>query len=116
MHPAVSGILHELFHLKNKDTFWSIMICFLRCLHWCNPLINYCANLAINDMESRCDQFVLEQLEGEERRDYGLILLSMSNERFAKTSGSTCINNSCYCGIIKEDASELFSKSNTFNY
>ena len=86
-------ILHELFHLKNKDTFWSILICLLRCLHWCNPLINYCANLAINDMESRCDQFVLEQLEGEERRDYGKILLSMSNEQFAKTPGSTCINN-----------------------
>ena len=86
-------ILHELFHLKNKDTFWSIVICILRCLHWCNPLIAYCANLAINDMESRCDQFVLEQLEGEERRDYGQILLSMSNERFAKTPGSTCINN-----------------------
>ncbi len=86
-------ILHELFHLKNKDTFWSIVICILRCLHWCNPLIVYCANLAINDMESRCDQFVLEQLEGEERRDYGRILLSMSNERFAKTPGSTCINN-----------------------
>ena len=86
-------ILHELFHLKNKDTFWSIVISILRCLHWCNPLIAYCANLAINDMESRCDQFVLEQLEGEERRDYGRILLSMSNESFAKTPGSTCINN-----------------------
>ena len=44
-------------------------------------------------MESRCDQHVLEQLEGEEIRDYGRILLSMSNERFAKTPGSTCINN-----------------------
>ncbi len=91
--PDEKIILHELFHLKNKDTLWSIVICLLRCLHWCNPLITYCANLAINDMESRCDQFVLEQLEGEERRDYGKILLSMSNERFAKTPGSTCINN-----------------------
>lgn len=91
--PDEKIILHELFHLKNKDTFWSIVICFLRCLHWCNPLIIHCANLAINDMESRCDQFVLEHLEGEDRRDYGKILLSMSNERFAKTPGSTCINN-----------------------
>ncbi len=91
--PDEKVILHELFHLKNRDTLWSIIICFLRCIHWCNPLIAYCANLAINDMESRCDQFVLEQLEGEERRDYGRILLSMSNERFAKTPGSTCINN-----------------------
>lgn len=86
-------LLHELFHLKNCDTLWSVVICILRCLHWCNPLIVYCANKAINDMESRCDQYVLEHLEGEERREYGHILLSMVNERFAKTPGTTCVNN-----------------------
>ena len=86
-------ILHELFHLKHKDALWSVVICLLRCIHWCNPLFIYCANRAINDMESRCDQYVLECLEGEERRDYGRILLSMSNDRFVKTPGSTCINN-----------------------
>ena len=86
-------ILHELFHLKNRDTLLSIIISALRCLHWCNPLIVYCANRALNDMESRCDQYVLEMLEGEERREYGHILLSMANERFSKTPGSTCINN-----------------------
>ncbi len=86
-------ILHELMHLKYRDTIWSVVICLFRCLHWCNPLIIYCANRAINDMEARCDQYVLEQLEGEERRDYGRILLSMANDRFAKTPGSTCINN-----------------------
>ena len=86
-------ILHELLHMKYRDTLWSIVICLLRCIHWCNPLLVYCANQAINDMEARCDQHVLEQLEGEERRDYGRILLSMANERFARTPGSTCINN-----------------------
>ncbi len=86
-------ILHELFHLKHRDTFWNVVICLLRCIHWCNPLLIYCANRAINDMESRCDQYVLACLAGEERRDYGRILLSMSNDRFVKTPGSTCINN-----------------------
>lgn len=86
-------VLHELFHLKNKDTFWSVVICVLRSLHWCNPLIIYCADRALNDMESRCDQYVLETLEGEERREYGKILLSMANEKYSKTPGSTCINN-----------------------
>lgn len=86
-------ILHELLHMKYRDTIWSVVICLLRCIHWCNPLLIYCANQAINDMEARCDQHVLEQLEGEERRDYGRILLSMANERFAKTPGSSCINN-----------------------
>ena len=86
-------ILHELFHLKNKDTVWSVVICVLRSLHWCNPLIVYCANRALNDMESRCDQYVLESVVGEERREYGNILLSMTNERFSKTPGSTSIHN-----------------------
>ena len=86
-------ILHELFHLKNKDTLWSMVICILRALHWCNPIIRYCANRALNDMESRCDQNVLESLVGEERREYGHILLSMTNDKFSKTPGSTSIHN-----------------------
>lgn len=85
--------LHELMHLKSKDTLWSVVICILRSIHWCNPLMVYCANSATNDMEYRCDQFVLEKLEGEERRAYGHILLSMVNDRFAKTPGTTCVNN-----------------------
>ena len=32
--PDEKVILHELFHLKNRDTFWSMVICCLRCLHW----------------------------------------------------------------------------------
>lgn len=86
-------LLHELLHLKYKDTFWSVVICLFRCLHWCNPLLRYCANLAANDLEARCDQRVLERLQGEARRDYGQILLSMANDRFAKTPASTCMNN-----------------------
>lgn len=86
-------ILHELSHMKYKDTFWTVIICFWKCIHWCNPFLAYCANRALNDMEARCDQQVLELLEGEERRDYGRILLSMTNEKYAQTPGSTCINN-----------------------
>lgn len=86
-------ILHELLHIKAKDTLWSVIICILRSIHWCNPLITYCSGVALNDMEYRCDQAVLERLEGEERREYGLILLSMVNDRFAKTPCATCINN-----------------------
>lgn len=86
-------ILHELIHLKLKDTLWSVIICILRSIHWCNPFLVYCGKCALNDMEYRCDQFVLERLEGNERREYGHILLSMVNESFAKTAGATCINN-----------------------
>ena len=86
-------ILHELLHLKYRDVAWGWVIAFFRCLHWCNPLLWYCADRAGNDLESLCDQRVLERLEGEERRDYGRILLSMADERYARTPGTSSAAN-----------------------
>ena len=86
-------ILHELLHKKYRDTAWGLVICLFRCLHWCNPLLWYCANRAGNDLEARCDQRVLELLEGEERRDYGRNLLSMTDENYARTPGTSSMAN-----------------------
>ena len=86
-------ILHELLHLKHRDALWGIVICFFRCVHWCNPFLWYCADRAGNDLEALCDQRVLECLEGEERREYGCILLSMANEKYARAPGTTSMAN-----------------------
>lgn len=86
-------ILHELLHLKHQDAAWGLAVCFFRCVHWCNPLLWYCADRAGNDLEARCDQRVLELLEGEDRRDYGRILLSMAEEKYARAPGTTSMAN-----------------------
>lgn len=86
-------LLHELLHVKYFDVLQGIFWCFLRCLHWCNPLIWYVAGKITCDMESLCDQRVLERLSGEERRDYGRLLLSMTNEKYANVAGSTSLSN-----------------------
>ena len=86
-------ILHELLHLKYRDVAWGWVICLFRCVHWCNPLLWLCANRAGNDLESLCDQRVLERLEGEDRRDYGRILLSMADEKYARTPGTSSVAN-----------------------
>ena len=86
-------ILHELLHLKHRDVFWGFFLCLLQSLHWCNPLLRYCARRAQNDCEARCDQRVLERLKGEERRDYGRILLSMADDRYARMPGTSSIAN-----------------------
>ena len=86
-------LLHELLHLKYRDAWQNIFWCALRCLHWCNPFLHWVFRRIENDMESLCDQRVLERLEGEERRAYGAILLSMANDRFARAPGSTSISN-----------------------
>lgn len=86
-------LLHELLHLKNLDTVQNIGWCILRSLHWCNPLVQYAIYRIENDMESLCDQRVLERLEGEERREYGAILLDMANTKYARVPGTSSISN-----------------------
>nr|WP_326184964.1 M56 family metallopeptidase [uncultured Oscillibacter sp.] len=86
-------ILHELLHFRHQDAAWGLVICCFRCVHWCNPLLWICANRAGNDLEARCDQRVMERLEGEERRDYGRILLSMADERYARLPGTSSMAN-----------------------
>ena len=86
-------ILHEFLHLKYHDEWQSIIWCILRALHWCNPFLQYIFNQIGNDMEALCDQRVLERLEGEERREYGAILLSMANEKYARVPGTSSISN-----------------------
>ena len=86
-------LLHELLHLKYGDVWAGVGMCVLRCLHWCNPFLWYCWDWAQNDCEALCDQRVLERLEGEERREYGKILLSMAGDRYARAPGTSSMAN-----------------------
>lgn len=86
-------ILHELMHLKYHDQWQTVFWCVLRCLHWCNPFLWYVFARIENDMETLCDQRVLECLEGEERRTYGMTLLQMANEKYARVPGTSSISN-----------------------
>ena len=86
-------LLHELLHLRHGDVWAGVGVCALRCLHWCNPLIWYCCDRMQNDCEALCDQRVLERLEGEDRRAYGVILLSMADGRYARAPGTSSMAN-----------------------
>lgn len=86
-------ILHELLHLKYKDALQNVLWCLLRALHWCNPLVHVAARRIGNDMESLCDTRVLERLEGEDRREYGKILLHMANTKYARAPFTSSISN-----------------------
>lgn len=86
-------LLHEIIHLKHLDSLQNLLWCFIRCLHWCNPFMHYIFNIIGNDMEMLCDQRVLEKLEGEERRDYGILLLNEVNQKYARMPGTTSVSN-----------------------
>ncbi len=86
-------IFHELLHLKHADTLQSGIICILRCLNWFNPIMHYVFDRMGNDIEALCDLRTLEKLEGENRRDYGRLLLSMVNERYQKVPCTSSASN-----------------------
>lgn len=86
-------LLHELLHRRHFDALQNIGWSVLRALHWCNPFLHYVFDYISNDMEALCDQRVLERLEGEDRREYGSLLLHMANESYARAPGTTSISN-----------------------
>ena len=86
-------LLHELLHLRCRDPWQTMGWAVLRSLHWCNPFLQRVFDRIGNDMESLCDQRVLERLAGEDRRSYGMILLQMANDRYARAPGTTSVSN-----------------------
>lgn len=91
--PDEKVLLHELLHLRCGDALQNVFWCFLRALQWCNPFMQYVFDRVGNDMESLCDQRVLERLDGEERREYGGILLNMADAAYARVPGTSSISN-----------------------
>ncbi|MFR6186251.1 MAG: M56 family metallopeptidase [Lawsonibacter sp.] len=57
------------------------------------PFLWLAFDKADNDREALCDQRVLERLEGEDRRDYGRVLLSMADSRAVRVPGATTMAN-----------------------
>ena len=91
--PDRKVILHELIHLKQRDVAAGWVTALFRCVHWCNPFLWRIFDRIDNQREQRCDQLVLERLEGEDRRDYGRVLLSMADSRTVRVPGATTMAN-----------------------
>lgn len=71
-------LLHELAHIQRRDILWNWLAYGITLLHWFNPLI-WIANKRMKaDMEIACDAKVLAHLSPQDRNDYGLTLINVS--------------------------------------
>lgn len=86
-------VLHELLHLRNRDVLSGWVTALFRYVHWCNPFLWWIFDRIDDQREIRCDQMVLERLQGEELRDYGRVLLSMTEKRYPRAPGATTMAN-----------------------
>lgn len=77
-------ILHEKNHIKRLDHIIKIISFAILTLHWFNPFVWLAYSLMIRDMEMSCDEKVLKNLNEDDKKSYGLTLVSVgSNKKFA---------------------------------
>lgn len=71
-------LLHELAHIQRRDILWNWLAYGITLLHWFNPLIWLASKRMKADMEMACDAKVLAHLSMQDRNDYGLTLINVS--------------------------------------
>lgn len=77
-------IMHELSHIKRKDTLLCVIITILNIIHWFNPIVWIAFMLMRKDIEIMCDAKVLRKIGQCERQSYARTLLSL----FTRTGSS----------------------------
>ena len=88
-------LLHELTHIKRKDTLTCFVITVLNIVYWFNPVIWVAFWLMRKDLEVMCDAKVLEKIGDGEKRAYAatlIDLLGISNVRHTQLITTLFIN------------------------
>lgn len=73
--------LHEKAHLKRKDHLWKPLGFILLSVYWFNPVMWVAYILLCRDIESACDEKVIKNMSGSEKKGYSETLVSCSVQR-----------------------------------
>ena len=90
---------HELTHVHRQDSLLKLLLAFVCCLFWFNPLVWIMRTLVGRDIELACDEAVAWHLTPSRKRSYANLLL-----QFASASGNT---NHIDAAAFSSDAASL---------
>ncbi len=71
-------IMHEMSHIKRRDTLVSLVMTIVNIVHWFNPVVWVVFTLFRKDMEVMCDSKVLCKMEAWQRKRYADTLLTLA--------------------------------------
>ncbi len=74
-------VAHEKAHIHRRDHWWKPLGFLLLTIHWFNPLMWLAYKLFSRGIELACDEYVIENLDKEQRADYAQALLACSMNR-----------------------------------
>lgn len=80
-------VRHEMAHRRRGDHLVKPLSFFLLSVHWFNPLIWVAFKMLCRDMELACDEMVIRDMKGKDRKAYARALL---NSSVWKEKAATC--------------------------
>ncbi len=86
---ALMILKHELVHFKRHDLWWKLLGTVLQTVYWFNPIVwLLCKDFAFC-VETSCDAEVVKNLDHDERKHYGYLLISyvQTHRNFKPVSG-----------------------------
>ena len=77
-------ILHELSHIKSRDTLTCLILTAVNIIHWFNPLVWAAFTWLRQDLEVICDTHVLDKIGAGQRYNYASTLVDLLKKPSAK--------------------------------
>lgn len=71
-------LAHESTHIKRFDYIIKLVMFLCVMIHWFNPMMWLCYHMLCKDMEMSCDERVLEDANGDLRKEYADTLLKVA--------------------------------------
>ncbi len=71
-------LAHEKAHLKRLDYVWKPIGLLLLAVHWFNPIMWISYILFCRDIELACDEYVIKNMNAEDKKTYSTVLLKFS--------------------------------------
>ena len=94
-------LLHEQMHIKRKDHIIKPFAFLILTIHWFNPLVWISFILMSKDMEMSCDERVLREMDGENKKSYANSLLSLARKRHILNGSPLAFGEGSVKGRIK---------------
>lgn len=94
-------LAHEMVHIKRFDQFIKAIMFFISAFHWYNPLVWLCFYLFNEDIETSCDQEVLNYYGMSYKKNYATALVDCADK-----------NNTFKMGYLAFAQSKVFSRVN----
>lgn len=69
--------MHELSHYKRKDMITNYILLIMTAIHWFNPFVYRFFRKMRQEMELATDEIALGKMDKEEKKKYGLTLISL---------------------------------------